>query len=123
MDGGQHECRQHIGLKEGFPLCTLLLCMVYESFYGRKSGLSPVVVSYSSIDDVAFVPPNRATSMKMLPRVTEVGDVLGIHEIKPKTEIYQWEAAYRHNSFVSKGQVMTMKLPILNYRGHTVAHP
>ena len=75
------------------------------------------------MDDVAVVSPDRSTTFAVLRWVTDLGNTLGLHVNKGKTEVYCWSATYKVDQLPWAGQVDTVKPPILRYLGHTIAHP
>ena len=122
-DGEKHSYHQRRGVKEGCPLPPLLFCVVYEMFYGTLAAKFPSVHFYTYMDDVAFVLPDRSTTLAVLRRVTDLGNTLGFHVNKGKTEVYCWSATYKVDQLLWDGQVNAVRPPILSYLGHTIAHP
>ena len=123
VDGEKHSYHQRRGVKEGCPLSPLLFCVVYEMFHGTLAVEFPSVQCYTYMDDVAFVSPDRSTTMAVLRRVTDLGNTLGVHVHKGKTEVYCWSATYKVDRLLWDGQVNTVRPPILSYLGHIIAHP
>ena len=101
----------------------LLFCVGYEMFHGTLAAEFPSVHFYTYMDDVAFVSPDRSTTMAVLRRVTDLGNTLGFHVNKGKTEVYCWSATYKVDQLLWDGQVNTVRPPILSYLEHIIAHP
>ena len=122
VDGEKHSYHQRRGVKEGCPLSPLLFCVVYEMFHGTLAAEFPSVHLYTYMDDVAFVLPDRSTTLAVLKGVTDLGNTLGLHVNKAKTEVCCWSATYKVDQLLWDGQVNTVRPRILSYLGHTIAH-
>ena len=123
VDGEKHSYHQRRGVKEGCPLSPLLFCVVYEMFHGTLAAKFPSVHLYTYMDDVAFVSPDRSTTLAVLRRVTDFGNTLGFHVNKGKTKVYYWSATYKADELLWDGQVNTVRPPIVIYLGHIIAYP
>ena len=121
VDGEKHSYDQRRGVKQGGPLSPLLFCVVYEMFHGTLAVEIPPVHFYTYMDDVAFVSPDWSTTMAVLWRVTDLGNALGFHVQKGKTEVYCWSATYKADQSLWDGPVNTVRPPILSYMGHIIA--
>ena len=110
-------------MKEGCPLSPLLFCVVYEMFHGTLAAEFPSVQFYTYMDGVAFVSPDRSTTLAVLRRVTDLGNTLGFHVNKGKTKVRCSSATYKVNQLLWDGHVNALRPPILSYLGHTIAHP
>ena len=123
VNGEKHSYHQRRGVKEGCPLSRLLFCVVYEMFRGTLAVEFPSVHFCAYMDDVAFISPDRWTTMAVLRRVTDLGNTLGFHLHKGKTEVYCWSATYKVDQLLWDGQVNTVRPPIFSHPGHIIAHP
>ena len=110
-------------MKEGCPLSPLLFCVVYEMIHGTLAAEFPSVHFSTYMDDVAFVSPDRSTMLAVLRRVTDLGNTLGLHVNKGKTEVYCWSVTYKVDQLLWDGRVNTVRSSILCYLGHTIVQP
>ena len=102
-------------MKEGCPLSPLLFCVVYEMFHGTLAADLQSVDFYTYMDDVPFVSPDPSTTLAVHRRVTDLGNTLGFHVNKRKTNVYCWSATYKVDQLLWDGQVNTVRPPILTY--------
>ena len=77
------------------------------------------------MDDIAIVTNKKEDLCKILERVQQLSDILGLKTNRAKTEIYLWgqKAPEAAEKLEWLGDEIWIRPPVFRYLGHTLAHP